>query len=330
MKPSIDTLFLKRDRSKDKKEEMGEEDKWLKKFKEERKFDKVSERTLESDILRLNIFLKYCYNRLKKQPNQLETEDFINFFKYLEKERKLTLNSQDKYFKLLKVFYRYFRLRNMDEFTQMVIERGRFRRIEKRHYDTLTEAEFDKILKKIAKSKRRNKERDILIMRILWDTGARISEVLELRYRDIDLDSGILRLRHTKTREERKVTISQPTLEFLKYHIQFNIYQEPDSYVFQNQKGSKVRRDHITKLFKWAVMTLKEENKLPKNKRLVVHSIRHSFITRMLDAGIPLEAVSAYVGHLNITTTMIYAHARERAEKHMNLFRDIINKKWKW
>ena len=74
-------------------------------------------------------------------------------------------------------------------------------------------------------------------------------------------------------------------------------------------------------------MTLKEENKLPKNKRLVVHSIRHSFITRMLDAGIPLEAVSAYVGHLNITTTMIYAHARERAEKHMNLFRDIINKK---
>jgi len=44
----------------------------------------------------------------------------------------------------------------MDEFTQMVIERGRFRRIEKRHYDTLTEAEFDKILKKIAKlSKKR-------------------------------------------------------------------------------------------------------------------------------------------------------------------------------
>jgi len=320
----IEMLFLKRDNSKD-REKISEEDRWLKKFREERLFDKISEETLKSDLSRLTVFLNFCYNRLKKHPDQLTTEDFIKFFNYLEKERKLTLNSQDKYFKLLKIFYRYFKLTNMDEFIQMVTERGRFKRIEKRHYDTLTEEEFDKILKKIARSKRRNKERDILILRVLWDTGARIGEVLELRYKDIDLDSGILRLRHTKTREERKVAISQPTLEFLKYYMQFNIYQEPDSYVFQNQKGEKVRRDHITKLFKWAVDELKAERKIPKNKRLVVHSIRHSFITRMLDAGIPLEVVSAYVGHLNISTTMIYAHAKERAEKHLNLFKEKIN-----
>jgi integrase/recombinase XerD len=322
MEPSIETLFVKKAKKEKPKEEGN---KWLKQFKEERLYDKVSQKTLDTDLSRLDIFLTFCKERLRKEPNKLTTKDFISFFNYLDTERGISLNTQDKYFKLLKVFYRYFKLNNIGEFIKESMERGRFRRIDKKHYDAITADEFDKVLKKIIQSRRKCKERDILLYRFLWDTGARAGEVLDIKFKDVDLEEGIFKLRKTKTKEERTVVCAKNTLAFLKHHVMFNISQSPDAYLFQNDRGKKVRRDHLSKLFKWAVDELKKEGKIAKNRDLVLHSVRHGFITRMLDSGVPLEVISAYVGHSTINTTMIYAHAKERVGIHMETIKSKIN-----
>ena len=62
-----------------------------------------------------------------------------------------------------------------------------------------------------------------------------------------------------------------------------------------------------------------------KSKNLVLYSIRHGFVVRMLDIGIPLEVISKYVGHLDVKTTMIYAHAKERVEKYLPSIQEKIN-----
>ena len=213
------------------------------------------------------------------------------------------------------------KLNNYKEFADECKERKRFTRFEKKHYDLITESQLDKILREIGKSTSRTKERDILIIRFLWDTGARASEILNLTYKDCDLKKGIFRLRNTKGKEERLVVCREDTLQFLNWHVQYNIKQEDDDPIFQTNHGKKVKKDWISKVFRTVVKKLQDEGRLPKNRRIVLHSLRHGRIVKMLEDGINIEVVKEYVGHKNIETTLIYAHANERMKNNLEIIR---------
>ena len=213
------------------------------------------------------------------------------------------------------------KLNNYKEFADECKERKRFTRFEKKHYDLITESQLDKILREIGKSTSRTKERDILIIRFLWDTGARASEILNLTYKDCDLKKGIFRLRNTKGKEERLVVCREDTLQFLNWHVQYNIKQRDDDPIFQTNNGKKVKKDRISKVFRTAVKKLQDEGRLPKNRRIVLHSLRHGRIVKMLEDGINIEVVKEYVGHKNIETTLIYAHANERMKNNLEIIR---------
>ncbi|XRO77325.1 tyrosine-type recombinase/integrase [Methanocaldococcus sp. 10A] len=305
-------------------EETDEIQKWINRFKEEREFDSKSESTIKNDITRLRVFLDFCYNRLGKGPEEMQTSDFVKFFNYLEKERKLSKNTQKRYFDLLKVFYKLMRLKNFKEFAEESKERKRFSNIEIRHYDAVNADMLNDILSKIIESNSRTKIRDAIIIRLLWDTGCRVSEILNLKYKDVDFNSGVIRITNTKNKEERTVVCSSGTLELLKYYCQFNIRQGPDDYIFQNRRGSKVRKDWISEVFRKAVNELKKEGKIPQNKRIVIHSLRHGRAVDLLEKGVPIDVVKEYLGHKSLEITLFYSHSKERTEKLLKVIKKML------
>ena len=305
-----------------KKVELSNQDKWIEKFREEREFDRIKETTIKSDIARLRVFLSYCYERLNKEPDQLTKSDFIKFFKYLENERKLG-NSVGQYFKLLKVFYRLMRLDNYREFERECKDRRRYTKFEVKHYDAVNSKILNKILKKILQRRGRTNVRDALIVRMLWDTGCRISEIINLTYEDCDFKEGKFRIKNTKSSKERFVVCSNDTLNALNEYVKYNINTDDDAPIFQNDKGNKVKRGWISEMFRRAVNELKEEGEIPKNRRIVIHSLRHGRAVELLNSGVPIEIVKEYLGHESIGTTLHYAHGDERA----NIMLNIIKKK---
>ena len=317
MKDIKNLILIKPDK---KKVELSNQDKWIEKFREEREFDRIKETTIKSDISRLRVFLSYCYERLNKEPDQLTKSDFSKFFKYLENERKLG-NSVGQYFKLLKVFYRLMRLENFKEFEIECRERRRYSKFEVKHYDAVNSKTLNKILKKILQRRGRTNMRDALIIRMLWDTGCRISEIINLTYEDCDFEEGRFRIKNTKSSEERCVVCSNDTLMALREYVKYNIKTDDNDTIFQNDKGGKVRRGWVSEMFRRAINELKKEGEIPKNKRIVVHSLRHGRAVELLNNGVPIEIVKEYLGHSSLETTLFYAHSKERTDILLNTIR---------
>nr|WP_157198857.1 site-specific integrase [Methanothermococcus okinawensis] len=317
---SIENLILVKPQRKENVRDDPRIKQWVERFREEREFDGIKPSTIRNDILRITIFLDFVYNRLNKEPDKLVNSDFVRFFNYLERERKLSRNTQDKYFQLLKVFYRLARLQNFRKFAEESSERKRFRRYEVKHYDAVDGGILNEILQKILSSNSRTNIRNSLIIRMLWDTGCRVSELLNIRYKDCDFEEGTFRIRNTKGKEERIVVCSNDTLEALRYYIQYNIDKSPDAPIFQTVDGKQINRNTITHVFSNVIKELKKEGKIPQNKRIVLHSLRHGRAVDLLNKGVPLDVVKEVLGHKSIDTTLFYSHSNDRAN---SMLKDI-------
>ncbi|MBP2143814.1 integrase/recombinase XerD [Methanococcus voltae] len=298
------------------KTEITDENKWIAQFREEREFDRIKENTIKSDISRLKVFLAYC-KKLDKEPDTLNRSEFTKFFNYLENERKLG-NSVIQYFKLLKVFYRVLRLHNFKEFETECKERRRFSKFEVKHYDSIDSKILNEILKAILQHRSRSNLRDALMIRMLWDTGCRVSEVIGITYEDCDFKEAKFRIRNTKSSNERFVVCSSDTLNALKEYVKYNVNTGNSDPIFQSIRGGPVRRGWLSQVYRNAVVKLKEQGKIPKNRRVVVHSLRHGRAVELLNKGVPIEVVKEYLGHSSIETTLFYAHSKERTNILLN------------
>ncbi|WP_423792113.1 tyrosine-type recombinase/integrase [Methanocaldococcus indicus] len=310
---------------REKADETPEIKEWLDKFKIEREFDGIKKETIRSDLDRLRVFLDFVYNRLNKKPDELETHDFIKFFSYLEKERRVSRSTQRKYYLLLKVFYKIMRLQHVIKgFIEESKERKRFSKIEVKHYDPVDDEIVNQILNKILKSNSRVNIRNALLIKFTYETGCRISEVLNLKYKDCDFNTGMFRITNTKTHEERVVVCSEETLEALRWYVRYNPRQGPDDYIFQKQDGSKLSRNTILHVFNKVVKELKEEGKIPINKRITLHSLRHGRAVDLLEKGLPLDIVKELLGHKSLDTTLFYSHSKERTKKLLKTIKKIL------
>jgi integrase/recombinase XerD len=173
--------------------------------------------------------------------------------------------------------------------------------------------EVNEIIKHILHSKSSTKYRDALIIRLTYDTGARIGEILNLRLRDCDFKKGLFKFKNTKGREVRPAVCSLNTLKALNHYVEYYlINDDEDAYLFQNKHGNKISYSWVNYVFSKAVNTLVMKGTLPKNKRITLHSLRHGRVVDLLNKGYPIDIVSEVVGHKDIKTTKIYAHSKKR------------------
>ena len=267
---------------------------------------KYSNNTISSYGLELEKYKEY----LKEQKIYLKdvnTSDIKEYLKYLKK-KELTEKSIAHSISVIRSFYKFLIIEKyIKNNPALDIELPKLTRTLPK---VLSEEEIFKLLDIDLKDKfsYRNKA----MMELMYGTGLRVSELVNLKIMDLDLENCIVRT-IGKGSKERIIPLGDYTLyylnEYIKNYRSSLIKKENNDYLFLNNHGKKMTRQGFFKIVK---MLAKE-----KDIKTVFspHTLRHSFATHLLNGGADLRSIQEMLGHSNISTTQIYTHVSNKKLK---------------
>lgn len=144
--------------------------------------------------------------------------------------------------------------------------------------------------------------RDKLIIEILYDTGIRRSELINLKETSVDFSGGLLKVTG-KRNKERIIPLSKKLLEHIKGYTlnKEKTIKTRSSYLIVTDKGEQAYPEFILRRVKQALSGLKSVRKSP-------HILRHSFATHMLNNGADLNIIKELLGHADLSATQVYTH----------------------
>ena len=171
--------------------------------------------------------------------------------------------------------------------------------------DTLDVIEIDQILEAIDHSKPEG-ARNRAIIEVLYSSGLRVSELINLRKSNLFLEAGFVRV-IGKGNKERLVPIGREASKSLELYLEEIRPHQPikpgeEDMVFLNRRGKRLTRVMIFTIIKNLTATA------GIRKTVSPHTFRHSFATHLIEGGADLRAVQEMLGHESITTTEIYTH----------------------
>ena len=170
--------------------------------------------------------------------------------------------------------------------------------------DVLSTEEIDRMIAQIDMSKNES-HRNRAIIEMLYGSGLRVSELVNLRLSDMYLNEGYMRITG-KGNKQRLVPVSPVAIEWFNYWMvdrnHLDIKPEAIDIAFLNRYGRQLTRAMIFTIIK----TLAREAGIQKT--ISPHTLRHSFATHLLEGGANLRAIQEMLGHENISTTEIYLH----------------------
>lgn len=147
-----------------------------------------------------------------------------------------------------------------------------------------------------------------LMLALAYGGGLRVSEVINLRIRDIDLSELTIHIKQAKGKKDRLTVFP----EKLKVDIAALIaLRDPSDFIFISERGGKLTERTAQAIFEKAL----KATSVPK--RATFHSLRHSFATHLLENGVDVRYVQELLGHKNIRTTQIYTHVTNPAIKNI-------------
>lgn len=269
----------------------------------ERRLSKNTASSYKNDLDKFMLYLKdNSINSFKKA----EKRDITNYLEYLDNNH-ITTSSIARKLTTIKNFYTYL------EKTEIVkknitegIERPKLR---KKLPEVLTIEEVDKLLDINLNTAfdYRNKA----MLELLYGTGLRISELLDLKLSDIDFENCIVRCMG-KGSKERIVPIGEYVIFYLNTYLEYRkvlLKNKKSDYLFLNSRGSRLSRFSFFKILKQLLIT----KGIKKN--ISPHSLRHSFATHILEGGGDLRSIQELLGHSDISTTKIYTHISNKQIK---------------
>lgn len=146
--------------------------------------------------------------------------------------------------------------------------------------------------------------RDLAIIELLYSTGCRLSEMSAVRFDDLDLEAGNIRVLG-KRRKERIVPVGKYARFALENYLSKRVSKYPDSRcaeIFLNRMGGALTSRSIARIVH------KYSKLLGTADPISPHALRHSFATHLLDAGADILAIKEMLGHASLSTTQIYSH----------------------
>ena len=148
----------------------------------------------------------------------------------------------------------------------------------------------------------RKSERYYLIVRLLYSTMARVSELCNIKISDIDFERGYIRLRG-KGNKERIVPVDQRTLEIFNEHLKNRISFDSEEYLLVNTRNQKLN----PRVVQTDVKTIKEKCGFSGSKIITPHIFRHTGATHLRRSGMDISELQDILGHSSPNTTRIYA-----------------------
>lgn len=270
----------------------------------------VSQNTIKSYRDTFKIFFNYWNEHVKIRIANITFKDFTkeiitDFLDYLEKEKNNSISTRNQRLAAIHAFCKYVQIENpiyMETF-QKIIEIP-FKKDIKKVMNYLT-PDAVKLLLKQPNLSHRNGLRDLLILSLLYDTGARVQEIIDIKIRDIRLENPSIIILHGKGKKIRQVPIMSNTQNILKEYIErFN--KNTNQFLFESSPNKQFTRKGICYIIsKYVSEARKVSNIIPE--KIHPHMFRHTKAMHLLQSGVNLIYIRDFLGHVDIQTTEIYA-----------------------
>jgi site-specific recombinase XerD len=265
---------------------------------------------------------KLCLKDITKQR-------VIDFLNWLEKKRKCSVSTRNARLAALHSFFRYLQYRDMcglKDWQEILSVRFKKHPYPEISYLTI---EGVKLLLQQPDLTMLNGRRDFALLGLLYDSGARVQELIDLTPSDFRFDETTTVLLRGKGQKIRVVPLSSNQIKNLKQYMkERNLFDTQNSVhpLFANPQGNKLSRMAILNIVKkYTNMARQKEPELIPTK-IGCHSFRHSKAMHMLEADVNLVYIRDFLGHVSITTTEIYARAsvKKKMEALQKVSPDII------
>ena len=256
-------------------------------MKKDMKLRNFSHYTYDSYLWKTKDMMRY----FGKEIENLTTEELRNFLlKYLKEERKLSDRSINYYNSVIRFVYEV----TLDK----VLNKKQIpmRKEKKTVYKVLTKEELSTFFNVIENYKFKT------IFMLIYGSGLRVGEVVNLRVEDIDSKNMRIYVREGKGNKERYTILPKKSLEMLRKYWKKYRQHKRRGRIFLSETGKAITIGVIREHFR------KYRRKARLNEKITVHTLRHCFATDLIERGASILEVKELMGHSNIRSTMEYIH----------------------
>ena len=261
----------------------------------------LSKNTIKAYGVDLEGFINWLNNNKKIEYTKATELQINNYISFLFKSN-LKSSSINRKISSIKALYLFLMKKNKIDVSPIaeiiVPKQGRYLPI------SMSESEVEKLLKS-PDSKLKIEKRDKAMIEMLYATGVRISELINLKMTDIDTQRCVIKVLG-KGSKERLIPFGESALEALNDYLKDRC-KSPTKEIFLSNRGTKLSRQAFWQRIK--IYLHREELK----ESISPHTLRHAFATHLLNRGADLRSVQLLLGHSDLSTTQIYTHiAKQR------------------
>lgn len=282
----------------------------------------VSPQTVAAYRDALVLFLEFAQSRLGKAPvamtlAEITPELITAFLDHLEQQRHNCVRSRNARLAALRSFLKFAGRR--DVASLQVVERALgipVKRFERPMFSYLSPEEMLAVID--APPATWVGQRDHLLFQLLYNTGARVSEVTQIKVGDVVLEEQAACVHlHGKGRKQRSVPLWRSTVKTLRAWIKLNPALDAEAPLLPNRNGHTMTRSNASLRLAAAVATATKVHPELVNRSISPHTIRHTTAMHLLQAGVDISVIALWLGHESPVTTHQYVEAdlamKERA-----------------
>lgn len=294
----------------------------------------ASNNTIQSYRDTFSILIRYCSVEKnipaeKLTLNQLDRKTIENFLNWIEVEKKCSVSTRNQRLSAIHAFFKYLQSEKphaMYQYQQVLAIP--IKKSGKKSIYYLTLDAVKNLLNMPDRTTKRGR-RDLVLLSLLYDSGARVQEIADLKVADIRLHKPATVKITGKANKTRIVPLMEPMAKLIEQYLKDNGLDRPqcNEYpLFCNRAGQKLTRSGITYILH---KYFNDANRLFPGfwpNTISPHMIRHSKAMHLLQSGVNLIYIRDLLGHVNVQTTEIYAKIDSRMKRKAleNAYPDII------
>ena len=273
----------------------------------------VSPRTVACYRDALMLFLDFAGRKLGKAPTAVRLVDIqpdliLAFLDHLEHGRHNAVRSRNLRLTALRAFLKFAGRR--DVASLHVVEQALavpMKRFERPVLGFLTREEMEAVLGQPGPIW--SSQRDHLLLAMLYNTGARVSEIIGVRVVDVVLDGAACVHLHGKGRKQRSVPLWKSTVIEIRAWLRLNPTLHGEAALLPNRDGRAMSRSNVAQRLDLAVTRAGTQLPSVLKKQVSPHTLRHTTAMHLLQSGVPFNVIALWLGHESTTTTHRYVEA---------------------
>lgn len=273
----------------------------------------LSPRTVACYRDALMLFLDFASRKLGKTPTDMRLADLqsdliLAFLDHLELGRHNAVRSRNLRLTALRAFLKFAGRRDVTSLH--VVEQALavpMKRFEQPILGFLTRPEMEAVLGQPGALW--SSQRDHLLLAMLYNTGARVSEIIGVRVGDVILDGAACVHLHGKGRKLRSIPLWDTTVVELRAWLRLNPTLRGEAALLPNRHGQAMSRSNVAQRLNLAVARAAAQEPGILKKPVSPHTLRHTTAMHLLQSGVPFNVIALWLGHESMNTTHRYVEA---------------------